>query len=107
MILHPPPVRYTLPADIYDTLELAAEAFGGIGAYQMYNDVTREDPMDPHGLLEFARGERAWQAQPELQAVGITTRIHDNTFMRMRGQGYGRRIPFATWCRRLGVARGA
>jgi hypothetical protein len=52
----------TLPADVYDTLELAAEAFGGVGRDQMYTGRWSDKPESrlpccAHGLANFAENK--------------------------------------------------
>jgi hypothetical protein len=100
-----------LPADVYDTLELSALAYGGIGAghYFDYGDLTR--PKAPrcafgHAYLATTTSGRAFdwaenQLTDALTMADISPQDNDAAV------GAAERIPFAEWCRRLNVVRGA
>jgi len=104
-VLHQTEPVYVLPAEVFDLLELAAEAHGGIGCGAMYADCEAQEPLCAHGLLEFAKGEGGWNYQPELLAVGLSPGRNDGAF-KFKEHQRGQRLSFKEWCRRLGVGRG-
>jgi hypothetical protein len=97
-----------LPADVYDTLELSALAYGGIGGGMYFEygaaDFRPKGPLCAIGHIAFAMpGEppdNTWDAVDLLWPIDST----DND--RAVGKS-GNRISFAEWCRRLNVVRGA
>lgn len=100
----------TLPADVYDTLELAAEAFGGVGKGQLYTcnmfmPKEERQPCCAHGLADFAdphHGPFSGGMRAAIFGAGIDGGVNDRAFAPDET-----RIPFATWCARLGVERGS
>jgi hypothetical protein len=103
-VLHKQKVRFLLPAETYDLLELAADANGGVGAGMMYLDPERQEPLCPHGLLEFARGKSDWKHQKDLLKIGLTPLINDVQLADLLSKPDAR-VSFPTWCRRLAVGR--
>lgn len=103
-------VRCVLPAHVFDTLELSALAYGGIGA---------EKASDVWGVPLCVAGH-AYDAgmvpEGQLGAVtflswyGLSVRESDAAVWainRRRRRVPGARVPFAGWCAELGVERGA
>ncbi len=89
-----------LPADVYDTLEMSAMAYEGIGRSVYWTGLgNAKRPCCVYGHAGWAepRGSTIIFA---LSQAGITLMGSD------RAMGIGRRISFATWCRRLNVVRG-
>lgn len=123
----PQPPR-VLPPDVYDTLELAALAYGGVGAGRFFDDSTtrRLDkasvPYCIHGMAYVAGDFRytddtlddgdVQTISNALHAVGISFIVHDmavraiNARHGKTGLQRNERVPFAAWCRELNVVRG-
>jgi hypothetical protein len=94
-----------LPADVYDTLELSALAFGGIGCGQWFDPaIGLKDytPVCPIGHLVAARAIPREYGLTPWSAFGLNTLKNDSLELPP-----GERIAFAEWCRRLNVVRGA
>lgn len=105
------PVR-VLPADVYDTLELSAYAYGGVGGFWMWD--YRYAPCCILGHAVFAV-----PPMKENPVVGALDRLHfsanliaaNDRAVRSVNTRKGRkrpnaRVPFADWCAELGVVRG-
>lgn len=114
--------------DVYDTLELAAFAFGGVGCgkWFRYDSIKAEDdlncPVCAHGLALFAEdirfgtsfGYSGIQAQSvistELQRLGISILVNDNAVDAIRERKEvvddDERVSFAAWTKQLNVVRG-
>jgi hypothetical protein len=109
-----------LPADVYDALEFAALAFGGIGATEFAFDahgghVCGDSSMAvaPNCAFGYADwldcGQCNRDDNASLRAAGISAHLNDkvveyyNAKRRRRPES---RIPFADWCAELGVERG-
>lgn len=107
--------KRVLPSDVYDTLELSALAFGGIGGGVWYEYEAERDPRTglskivapvcAIGHWEFARGKY----NRAMALHDITTDESDNAVVsinkRRRRDGY-QRVTFERWCAELGVERG-
>jgi hypothetical protein len=96
------PIR--MPADVYDTLEFSALAFGGIGKAVWYEwDEMRNKvaPVCPLGHLCFAG---AVEDEMPKRAFGLSLRRND---WALDDVWPGQRIHFDEWCRRLNVVRGS
>lgn len=95
-----------LPADVYDTLEFSALAFGGIGKDSYYvfaaDRATILGPCCAAGHLAFARGDDAdYWAHMLLQEHDCGPDENDGAIRDSED-----RISFPEWCRRLNVVRG-
>jgi hypothetical protein len=102
--------RRVLPADVYDFLELSAEAFGGIGCGSftrngrpccIYGHAGMNAPnlgdrteLSPVRSVLFRARILAWESDDAVRAVSDRT------------PGRPRRVTFAEWCEELGVVRG-
>lgn len=101
-----------LPADVYDALELSAEAFGGIGAGRFGDPKNFDCPLCIYGHADFLDSGspygRAGALNEALGNAGITINANDTAVRRATGHmpGSGARITFAQWCQALGVERG-
>ena len=99
-----------LPADVYDALELSAEAFGGIGR-EWYTDM--RDPLCAYGHAAFACDADPFDGMVTeigraISAAGITSTANDEAVLAIAGR-HSRptdRVSFADWCNELGVVRG-
>lgn len=110
------PVR-VLPADVYDTLELSALAYGGIGAQRFYDqDYPVGEPYCAFGHAYFASGstDSPYMTDNKITAAlvkaGIYVADNDKAVRRYNtqlGRHPNARIPFDDWCRILNVRRGA
>lgn len=118
-----------LDADVYDTLELVALAYGGIGAGEWFKgDGMRNDddavPCCVHGMAmlaigytsEFEPASHAFVLEEALGDAGIKYNNNDRA-VRNINMRRGRatmstpafalaRVPFAEWCAELNVVRG-
>lgn len=56
-----------LPADVYDTLELVAYGYGGIGAVWLYGD--NGEPYCAYGAAEFATDTGRREPNPVAEAL--------------------------------------
>lgn len=81
-----------LPADVYDTLELSALAYGGIGGGFYFS----------HGIpcCPLGHARAAGILWRELFAADINECVNDHAL----GDA-GQRVSFEEWCRRLNVVR--
>lgn len=100
-----------LPADVYDTLELAAEAFGGVGANFMFHGGDFHRPCCAHGLAAFAQGGIIGPMTYTLFDFGISGEANDIAVYAINARkdpgGYNDTpVSFAAWCAELGVVRG-
>lgn len=122
----PKPNKRVLQRDVYDTLELMALAFKGIGGGVDYRG---DCPLCVHGLareakptVERIRGDK-WvhvpcpaSSYPEnnkineaLENAGISRMTNDEAVAainRRLGRPEDARVTFKRWCRELGVVRG-
>lgn len=117
-----------LPADVYDTLELTALAFGGIGLWRDFDYLPDGAvlgylpdgavlplgcPVCVHGLAQFAEGS-AVTVSAALMDAGIRRSDNDNAvvkIVRRRDVGLSElsgdeRVTFKQWAKELGVVRG-
>jgi hypothetical protein len=101
-----------LPADVYDTLELMALAYGGIGAgmdfrisngrlfplcvFGLARDAAQVDPSFPSSASELTIA---------LGNAGITRRTNDFAVYAINDHTSSR-VPFEAWCEKLNVERG-
>ena len=121
------PVR-VLPADVYDTLELAAEAFGGIGGGPFYldGDVFEDSrerltcPNCAHGLALFAEGlgyARSYHDEEyglshlreALDAAGINASENDWGVAQINARkrrDENTRVTFEEWVAQFNIVRG-
>lgn len=107
MIAAAAPVR-TLPADVYDFLELSALVYGGIGAGKF----TSDDGV-PHCVFGHLHAEGCGSDYDELydglSQAGIHISENDTAVRRAnrrRGIQRDKRVPFSVWATELGVVRG-
>jgi hypothetical protein len=102
--------RRQLPADVYDTLELAALANGGVGAGFAFHRHNPQMPCCIHGLAEFA-GDGNRTLNYALSSVGIDGDTNDAGVEAINARkdpgGYtDTAVTFAEWCAELNVVRG-
>lgn len=118
-----------LPADVYDTLEFAALAFGGIGWGPYLQDGDPNCPVCVHGLLvaasesdtEVSRLATFFREDTPLsktlQNVGVFGLTSDwavrDIIRRKHGNEWGKdadglssRVSFSEWCAELNIVRG-
>lgn len=125
-----------LPADVYDTMELIAEKFGGIGADRTHvydNDKFLDEkaaskgkgpdkPLCLIGFCEYAVNSQQWLPEYEeftrnFRLLGITYRENNRAVYNRLGlpiystylveyEQDPRRISWQDWCEELGVVRG-
>ena len=105
-------LKRVLPADVYDTLEFSALAFGGIGRGKMNNRFDIPYCAIGHAQaacgFSFDGGYEDSGADPspitrELEAIGIDWRVNDYV---LRDISVSTRISFPEWCKALNVVRG-
>lgn len=99
--------KRVLPAQVFDYLELAALAFGGIGGGYLYDD----SDVVPFCVWGYAYGDDGGEpiVVDALNAAQISLGMNDiavEAVNARRGRDRGARIPFAQWCLELGVVRG-
>ena len=98
--------KRVLPADIYDALELSAEAYGGIGACRERDWLSGGTP---YCVMGHAR-ELHLSVYGELQAVlGGPRPMNDMAVVainRAAGRPARDRVPFQVWAEKLHVVRG-
>ncbi len=92
-----------LTPDVYDTLELSAFVYDGIGRFSM--TTVGEEANKPcciygHALWASALTNFAASKVADELMFAVTPADSD------RAVGKNERISFATWCRRLNVVRG-
>lgn len=104
-----------LPADIYDTLELSAEAYGGIGRGEYFETLLSSADPAPvcivgHAVISGIERRVGDAQRVLLDAYGIDILANDRAVERInrrRRLGEFERVPFPDWCAELGVERGA
>lgn len=118
-----PNTMRVLDADIYDTMELVAEAYGGIGADRTHESYIDQIPLCLNGFCEFVTGSSrlfynsaACTLLKDFDAIGITYMQNNRAVYNRLGfkgrEAYSvpaaslRRISWAEWCEELGVVRG-
>ena len=103
--------RIVLPRDVYDTLELSAYAYGGIGGGSLTSN-RNGDPYCAHGLAEFACGRNAGEISPVEAAlydahIGVIQNDEAvETINRRNGRDDWHRVSFEEWAAELGIVRG-
>lgn len=104
--------KRVLPADVYDTLELSALAYGGIGAGRAF-DCPDGDPVCISGHIYFAAADlNDEEEMRNALLLGHEAPIDVNDpavrrINRRRGAPLNARVPFDLWRAELGVERGA
>lgn len=116
--------KRVLPADVYDTLELSALAFGGIGAGDFWDGVAIDDAKNRAPCCVF--GHAAFSEDPPtgiyhtyfppstevsiaMDESGLTVDTNDAAVQAINGRKaalWDARVSFDEWCRELGVTRG-
>lgn len=100
----------TLPADVYDALELTALAYDGIGQPDEFD--SSGAPVCILGHAAFAGGDiydsplaeslrKAFAWIPGANSDEAVERINER-----RGKPPQERVPFSEWCKELDVVRG-
>lgn len=121
----------TIPANIYDTLEFAALAFGGIGAGEWYRQkrakvqghfgtyTSKSDdetcPVCVNGLLVACGvdGAAQWGRKPMKALDLIDAQDNDKAVRKLQRNGFGKkvqgvsRVPWPAYCATLNIVRGA
>lgn len=105
------PVR-VLPADVYDTLELSALVWGGIGADAYHDD--RGCPLCVYGHAYSAVGPGETSTPASVLSAftnsrPISTGNNDHAvhaINRRKGTHLRARVTFEEWCAELNVIRG-
>ena len=98
--------KRVLPADVWDTLELSALAFEGIGAGHMFD---ADIPLCVVGHACYADSPSG-AVEDALWAADIWGPSNDfavRTINRRRGTYSEARVPFEDWAKELNVVRGA
>lgn len=102
--------QIVLPADVYDTLELSALAYGGVGGGWHFD--SREQPPTPlcaYGHAAFADALPRNDVTRALGDAGIGPFGNDDAVARInerRGKFCYARVSFEEWCQALNVVRG-
>ena len=94
-----------LPADVYDTLELSALAYGGIGKGYWFD----AEYTAPLCILGHASWVDGYDGRTVFAALRQSFRAAGFRFVGEANDSVvpeGGRIQFATWCQRLNVVRG-
>ena len=107
-----PKKQISLPADIYDTLELAALVHGGVGRrrdfYRKYVGAYYKDLLEKpcciYGLAQWACGESYGAISDALLLAGIFRGDNDD---HVRKLSRGGKISFAAWRKSFNLIRGA
>lgn len=106
-----------LPADVFDTLQFSALAFGGIGAGVVYR---REDVALPlalkapyciigHAIVAADQDTNDNPIVNALESIGIGVLENDNAVRRInerRSKDPESRVPFTPWRKELNIVRG-
>lgn len=119
--------KRVLPADVYDTLELAAEANGGVGFGRDFEPrgpgagnppgywerlivpVDRNKPCCIFGLAIFSTGENYRYTSAMFEALYTATiprGTNDDVVSKWNQKTGQMKMPFSEWCKALGVVRG-
>lgn len=105
-----------LPGDVYDALQMSAEAYGGIGAGKFY-DYTQNPPapfcyighLQQSGAVEgkLSMGEAfgIWASENDVAVESVNLR--QKPAIRPFSVEAGTRIPFDQWTKELNVKRAA
>lgn len=99
-------IKRVLPADVYDTLELSALAYDGIGAGRFCRDNT---PCCVFGHAYRAVAVGLDVITDALRSAGIGINNNDEAVERInkrKNKPFDTRVSFAEWCAELGVVRG-
>lgn len=107
--------KWVLPADVFDTLEFSALAFGGIGPYAV---MRAGRPCCAYGHAAFACGEivvssgeaKTTEMGAALWRCGVGVVANDTAVVDINeraGRDLKRRVSFAAWCDEMGVERGS
>lgn len=102
------PIKRVMQAQVYDYLELAALAFGGIGM----GKYSQGNARAPHCALGYA-GEGVPSCvgddtiYAEFERLGITVCANDIAIEMYRRLASDERVSFETWCKLMRVTRGA
>jgi hypothetical protein len=95
-----------IPADVYDYLELSAEAAGGVGGWAF-----RDDQGVPVCIWGHAGDANASEVVDALSGTGISFVTNDDAVAEINAkigvERHSARVPFALWAEELGVVRGA
>jgi hypothetical protein len=95
-----------LPADVYDTLELSAYAFGGIGGMWPTENGRPHCAVGHAHFTEWGCGEVCNALKTALEYVA---NVNDSAVARInarKGADPAARVTFREWCDELGVVRG-
>jgi hypothetical protein len=104
-----------LPAAVYDTLELSALAFGGIGAHWLFDTQNASDaPFCVFGHAGFATNRPEFSnpiatALDKIFDLDAVTANNDAVVRinnRKRIPVESARVSFAEWCKELNIVRG-
>jgi hypothetical protein len=95
-----------LPADVYDTLDLTAFVYGGIGA-KAYSRAFQ--PSCALMQCMEAEGGMFGEMWKSLNNVGVFGDHNDaavRAINRRKGRSRNARVTFTEWCEELGIVRG-
>lgn len=110
--------KIVMPADLYDTIEFAALAFGGIGAGRDFEpDEELRCPVCVHGLARVAGAETTAdggylpnELNIQLEDLGIGRVQNDIAVEAINRRRGGRptdaRVTFRAWAKELNIVRG-
>lgn len=109
-----------IPADVYDTIEFVALAYGGIGrgvfarsadgAHVSGHDPQAHYPVCAYGIAQYAGVDDPYPScLSEYLWLGIGTDENDRAVAainRRKGRFTNARVTFREWAKELGVVRG-
>jgi hypothetical protein len=107
-------ITRVLPADVYDALELSAEAYGGIGAGQWHKN---DCPICFVGHVYYAGISETCDIDPQWLRDAML--LHDDSLEGLSDRAVRAinarngiedresRVSFADWCAELGIVRGS
>jgi hypothetical protein len=105
-----------LPADVYDTLELSALAYGGIGGGRFHDKRGAPYCVRGHAAAAASSSDKDWYPRggpvnEALTDAGLGLAPNDRAVhslnARRDGAWLNRRVRFEDWCKELNVVRGA
>lgn len=108
-------MKRILPADVYDTLELAALAYGGVGqgSWTTVGVDGEVVPVCAHGLAEFADNtaflDHSSPLRMALRLAGVTIEANDTTVRNWQARHKANsltRMPWDEYCAALNIVRG-
>jgi hypothetical protein len=103
-----------LPADVYDTLELSALVFDGIGRLRLRNGDRGDRPCCIHGHAYASEHQYGWGMEGEMSSslfsAQVSTYVNDDAVAAINKRKhlpFDTRVSFPDWCAELDIVRGA